>query len=128
MNGTRTNQFDAPTSFMTSISRRRANVASRIVLTIRNSDDTRSTTERPKKISRAVLVASRSPRSACSGVATLSTPGWDWNCRWIALVSSARFGTIRNDVGKASDVTLRVRSGSLAKIRLNSASAAFLSM
>ena len=43
MNGTRTNQFDAPTSFMTSISRRRANVASRIVFTIRNSDDASST-------------------------------------------------------------------------------------
>ena len=42
MNGTRTNQFDAPTSFMTSISRRRANVASRIVLTMRNSDDASS--------------------------------------------------------------------------------------
>ena len=55
MNGTRTNQFDAPTSFITSISRRRANVASRIVLTIRNSDDTNSTTDRPMKISRAVF-------------------------------------------------------------------------
>ena len=43
MNGTRTNQFDAPTSFITSISRRRANVASRIVFTIRNSDDASST-------------------------------------------------------------------------------------
>ena len=39
MNGMRTNQFDAPTSFITSISRRRANVASRIVFTMRNSDD-----------------------------------------------------------------------------------------
>ncbi len=39
MNGIRTNQFDAPTSFMTSISRRRANVARRIVFTIRNNDD-----------------------------------------------------------------------------------------
>ena len=45
MNGMRTNQFDAPTSFMTSISRRRAKVASRIVFTIRNSDDASSTTD-----------------------------------------------------------------------------------
>ena len=43
MNGTRTNQFDAPTSFITSISRRRAKVARRIVFTIRNSDDASST-------------------------------------------------------------------------------------
>ena len=39
MKGARTNQFDAPTSFITSISRRRANVASRMVFTIRNNDD-----------------------------------------------------------------------------------------
>ena len=45
MNGTRTNQFDAPTSFMTSISRRRANVARRIVFTMRNSDDASSSSE-----------------------------------------------------------------------------------
>ena len=45
MNGMRTNQFDAPTSFMTSISRRRANVARRIVFTMRNSDDASSTSE-----------------------------------------------------------------------------------
>ena len=45
MNGTRTNQFDAPTSFITSISRRRANVASRIVFTMRNSDDASRTSE-----------------------------------------------------------------------------------
>ena len=32
MNGTRMNQFVAPTSFITSISRRRANIATRIVL------------------------------------------------------------------------------------------------
>jgi len=31
MNGTRTNQFDAPDQLITSISRRRANVAKRIV-------------------------------------------------------------------------------------------------
>ena len=50
MNGTRTNQFDAPTSFMTSISRRRAKVASRIVLTIRKSDDASNTAAIVKKI------------------------------------------------------------------------------
>ena len=47
MKGMRTNQFDAPTSFITSISRRRAKVARRIVLTMRNSDDASSTNEMP---------------------------------------------------------------------------------
>ena len=38
MNGPRTNQFVAPTSFITSISRRRAKIESRIVFAIRRTD------------------------------------------------------------------------------------------
>ena len=38
MNGPRTNQFVAPTSFMTSISRRRAKMESRIVFAMRIVD------------------------------------------------------------------------------------------
>ena len=64
MNGMRTNQFDAPTSFITSISRRRANVASRIVLTIRNNDEPSSTSEITMKMSRTVFVTSIRPLSA----------------------------------------------------------------
>ena len=45
MNGTRTNQFDAPTSFITSISRLRAKVANRIVFTMRNSEAKSSSEE-----------------------------------------------------------------------------------
>ena len=74
MNGTRTNQFDAPTSFITSISRLRANVARRIVLTIRNSDEPSSTSEITMKISRTVFVTSIRPLSASPGVVTCSTP------------------------------------------------------
>ena len=44
MKGPRTNQFDAPTSFMTSISRRRAKMESRIVFPIRIVAAIRSTT------------------------------------------------------------------------------------
>ena len=38
MNGPRTNQFVAPTSFITSISRRREKIESRIVFAIRSVD------------------------------------------------------------------------------------------
>ena len=79
MNGTRTNQFDAPTSFITSISRRRANVARRIVFTMRNSDDASRTSESTMKIHRTVLVTSIRPFSASPGVPTSSTPCWVLN-------------------------------------------------
>ena len=42
MNGPRMNQFVAPTSFITSISRRRAKIESRIVLAIRSVEATTS--------------------------------------------------------------------------------------
>ena len=128
MNGTRTNQFDAPTSFMTSISRRRANVASRIVLTIRNSDDDEQDQREPDE-DRAAPCSWRR--------AALGAPPRAWRrlrrrvasrtVRWMALVSSARSGTTRNEVGSASAVMFFTRSGSLRKIRLNSSSAASLS-
>ena len=44
MNGPRMNQFVAPTSFMTSISRRRAKIESLIVFAISSVDDTSRTT------------------------------------------------------------------------------------
>ena len=72
----RTNQFDAPTSFMTSISRRRANVASRIVFTMRNSDAASSNTKITMKAVRIQLVAERSFFTAFDAVFTSSTPGW----------------------------------------------------
>ena len=43
MNGPRTNQFVAPTSFITSISRRREKIESRIVFAISSTDAPRST-------------------------------------------------------------------------------------
>ena len=101
MNGTRTNQFDAPTSFITSISRRRAKVASRIVLTIRNSDDASSTAARPKKAHRIHFVTLRSVFTSLAGVLIWSTPGTFWNSLPIVLVSCGVLGTTRNDVGQA---------------------------
>ena len=49
MNGTRMNQFVAPTSFITSISRRRANIATRIVLRMSMSAATSSSTAAARK-------------------------------------------------------------------------------
>ena len=50
MNGPRTNQFVAPTSFITSISRRRAKIESRIVFAISSVDAIRSTITATRKI------------------------------------------------------------------------------
>ena len=47
MNGTRMNQSVAPTSFITSISRRRANIAVRIVFQISRPDANISAIHRP---------------------------------------------------------------------------------
>ena len=100
MNGMRTNQFDAPTSFITSISRRRAKVASRIVFTIRNSDDASRT---PAIDDEGAAGSSGSPSSrrliwSC-GVLTSSTPGIASNRAATAAVSSAFVGATRNDSG-----------------------------
>ena len=57
MKGPRTYQFVAPTSFITSISRRRAKIESRIVFAIRIVDAARSTTTAMRKtiwIARAI--------------------------------------------------------------------------
>ena len=52
MNGPRTNQLVAPTSFITSISRRRAKIAKRIVFAISSVEEiTRITTAMMKKMS-----------------------------------------------------------------------------
>ena len=126
MNGMRTNQFDAPTSFITSISRRRANVARRIVLTMRNSDDASSTNEITTKIQRTVLVTSMRPFSASPGVSTDSTPCTVLNSFFTVSVSSAFLGTTRNDSGRSWARMLATRSGLRRKMRLNSAKASAL--
>ena len=49
MNGPRTNQFVAPTSFITSISRRREKIDSRIVFAISRTDAIRRTSGRERE-------------------------------------------------------------------------------
>ena len=62
-NGRRTNQFDAPTSFITSTSRRRAKIESRMVLAISATAEIASTSISPP-ITASTTAALRSRRSA----------------------------------------------------------------
>jgi hypothetical protein len=101
MNGTRTNQFEAPTSLITSISRRRAKVARRIVFTIRNSDDASNTTAIVMNASRIQRVAVSRLLICCCAVMTVSTSGWLLYFRFRTSVSSALKGATRNDSGRS---------------------------
>src|SRR5207249_2555686 len=112
---------DAPTSFITSISRRRANVASRMVLTIRKSDDAIRIVEMAMNKYRRKLVISRSCLIALSAVCDSSTPGWVLYLSANDLVCLTSFGATRKDAGSAAGSTELTRSGLSLKIRLNSA-------
>ena len=61
MNGPRTNQFVAPTSFITSISRRREKIDSRIVFPISSVDDT----------SRTITASTKNVSITCATVSTV---------------------------------------------------------
>ena len=63
MNGARTNQFDAPTSFITSISRRREKIERRIVFAIRIVEAMSRMMLPTRKIA-PMIVATWSTRSA----------------------------------------------------------------
>ena len=123
MNGTRMNQLVAPTSFITSISRRRANIAIRMVLRIEQAggeEQEAATTKMPTVsdldrswMSWIVLVAeddvlhARLGRGTC-WPATRPSP------------ASLFTGSTRNDGGRSSAVTLSTISGESANSRLNS--------
>ena len=62
MNGSRTNQFVAPTSFITSTSRRRAKIDRRIVFAIRSTAEIASTSTSPP-ITASMIVALRNSLS-----------------------------------------------------------------
>ncbi len=74
MNGPRTNQFVAPTSFITSISRRRAKIDSRIVFAISSVDAVTSSTTAIRK---TIQITSAIVRTRCAVLLpqrTSSTP------------------------------------------------------
>ena len=115
MNGPRTNQFVAPTSFITSISRRREKIERRIVFAIRSVEAISSTITAARKTI-SITRATRRIRSAVSlPYLTLSTPGRQPARGWpaIASTSSARTGTISCDGGSGFEGRFSVSSGEL---------------
>ena len=123
MNGMRMNQFVAPTSFITSISRRRANIAVRMVFQMRpmatasKTSDMMSVTLRTKP-ERVDMTSNSSSASA-----TASTPGnvRYWSARLRTKLVSCVSGTTLNCVGIVSGVNKLSVTGSPAKMRCASA-------
>ena len=125
MNGPRTNQFVAPTSFITSISRRREKIESRIVFAIRSADETRrmivaiaNAVERTR-----ATVTTRAETSPPSLI--FSTPGGSvgvLRLRLIALMSLPSCAATSNASGSGlpgrfstiSGCSLRMRSSASA--------------
>ena len=78
MNGPRTNQFVAPTSFITSISRRREKIESRIVFAISNTEAPRSTSTAIRKTSSITRATLRMRLESFCPSLTVSTPANFW--------------------------------------------------
>ena len=74
MNGPRTNQLVAPTSFITSISRRREKIESRIVFAIRSTEAARRTTTATRKTTSITRATWRIRFEVCCPSLTRSTP------------------------------------------------------
>ncbi len=112
MNGPRTNQFVAPTSFITSISRRREKIESRIVLAISSTDAPRSTSTAMRKTSSITRATLRMRLESFWPSLTVSTPT-NFCVRMsaeICLRSSACSGVTSNDAGKGFDARFAVSS------------------
>ena len=74
MNGPRTNQFVAPTSFITSISRRREKIERRMVFAISNTEAPRSTSTAIRKTSSITRATLRMRLESFCPSLTVSTP------------------------------------------------------
>ena len=75
MNGPRTNQFVAPTSFITSISRRRAKIDNRIVFAIRSVDAVTSSTTATRNAIQTTSAIVRTRFAVCAPHCTPCAPG-----------------------------------------------------
>ena len=75
MNGPRTNQFVAPTSFITSISRRREKIESRIVFAIRSDAEMSRIATAIAKIASTQCAKWRIRFESCVSWITSCTPG-----------------------------------------------------
>ena len=113
MNGPRTNQFVAPTSFITSISRRLEKIESRIVFAIRSTDAASSTTTATRNTTSITRATWRIRFEVCWPSLTRSTPA-NFCARIAAessLTSSARCGVISYDAGSGFVGRFAVSSG-----------------
>ena len=113
MNGPRTNQFVAPTSFITSISRRREKIDSRIVFAIRSTEAASSTTTATRNTTSITRATWRIRFEVCWPSLTRSTPA-NFCARIaaeISLTSSARCGVISYDAGSGFVGRFSVSSG-----------------
>ena len=121
MNGPRTNQFVAPTSFITSISRRREKIERRIVFAIRITDAIRSTTTMTRKTIQITLPTWMIRFDVCWPSFTVSTPlnFCARRSRAITFTSSARCGVISNDAGSGFEGRFAVSCGYFFCIRFS---------
>ena len=104
MNGTRMNQLVAPTSFMTDTSRRRAKMASRMVLMMSTEAESNRITASTKNTSCRIRLTVWMLWIVLVGTATLLTPGYLPNCRAMARASLGLSSWIRNEEGMVPTV------------------------
>ena len=123
MNGIRMNQFVAPTNFITSISRRRANIAVRMVFQMRPIATASSTSDMMSVTVRTKPESVEMTSNSSSASATASTPGSVryWSARLRTRLVSSVIGTTLNCVGIVSGVSRLSVTGSPAKMRCASA-------
>src|ERR1700691_2958058 len=105
MNGTRMNQLVAPTSFITDTSRRRAKMASRMVLMMSTDADNNKMTASTKNTNCKILLTVWMLWMVLVGTATLFTPGYRPNCRAMARASLGLSSWIRRDAGMVGTVS-----------------------
>ena len=126
MYGMRMNQFVAPTSFMTSISRRREVIAVNVVLRINSTDTMNSTTAATRRPKPMMLVIDSRFRSVSLAYFTSYTPGLSSNCLPSCATASALLstGTTRYEGGSTVGEIESMSSCLSAKSFLNSSYAA----
>ena len=120
MKGPRTNQFVAPTSFITSISRLREKIESRIVFAIRSADETRRMIVAIEERSRETraTVTTRAETSPPSLI--FSTPGGSVGVRRLWLIALMSLPSMRRDLERVRE---RVAGQVLDDLRLQLAHA-----
>ena len=111
-NGPRTNQFDAPTSFITSISRRLAKIESRIVFAISIAEAMIRIRPAKRKLPLITRAAFRTRLAVFSPYVAFSTPaGGGVNVWAIAPVYSPLTGVTVKEFGSGFEIKLSTIAG-----------------